>query len=91
MSVKMTIFYPGLQRAVNGRDSVVVHGGTVAECLRSLINQFPAAEEWLFDGQGGLLENVYVHVNAESAAGTGLSRSVTDGDELIIAIQLVGG
>jgi len=91
MRVKVKIFYPSLQQFINKQDLIQVDGSTVGECLDNLIKQFPGAEKWIFDEKGRLLEHVFVFINAESAQKTDLSEPVKDGDELIIAVMILGG
>ncbi len=91
MSVKVNIFYPGLQDYIGNPDQVIVTGATIGECLSNLTKQFPGAEKWLFDEKGRLLENIFVYINAESAQKAKLSDSVKERDELIIAMLLIGG
>ena len=91
MSIRVNIFYPGLQDFIGNPDQVKVAGNTIGGCLGDLIKQFPGAEKWLFDEKGQLLESVFVYINAESARKAKLTDSITEKDELIIAMLLIGG
>jgi molybdopterin converting factor small subunit len=91
VSVRVSIFYPGLREVINNSEQVTVAGATIGECLGDLINQFPGADKWLFDERGQLLEDVFVYINAESARKAALSDPINNGDELIIAMLLIGG
>jgi molybdopterin converting factor small subunit len=91
VSVRVNIFYPGLRDYLYNQDQIDVAGGTIGECLDDLIKKFPGAEKWLFNEQGQILENVFVYINAESARKADLSDPITEGDELIIAMLLIGG
>lgn len=91
MSIKVKIFYPGLQMSLDNLDIVEVDGSTVGECLHSLIRQFPGSEKWIFDQWGQLLEQVFVYINAESPCKADLAAPVREKDDLIIAMMVIGG
>jgi len=91
MSVKINIFYPHLQEFTNHQETVGVEGGTVGECLRHLVNQFPAIESGIFAKDGQLLNYVYLFINGKATYPTDLDLPVNDGDELTIALLLAGG
>jgi hypothetical protein len=63
----------------------------VAECLGDLVRQYPGAEKSLFDERGALQDQVFVFVNAESAQKAALSTRLRRGDELILAVMIIGG
>ena len=90
MSVNITI--PGfLQRATNGIKTAKVHGNTVGECLKKLVELFPPIGNKLLDKQGELLPYVDIRVSGHSAHPEGLAKPVKDGDELYILFILGGG
>lgn len=90
MSVNITI--PGfLQRATNGIKTAKVHGNTVGECLKKLVELFPPIGNELLDKQGELLPYVDIRVSGHSAHPEGLAKPVKDGDELYILFILGGG
>jgi hypothetical protein len=91
MSVKVKIFFPELQRVIDGSDEVQVEGGTVGECLADLVRQFPQARKLLFDPQGKLFKPVYVFVNQEAMYKADLGKKVTDKDKLLLAVLATGG
>jgi molybdopterin synthase sulfur carrier subunit len=91
MSVKVKIFYPALQRLVEGTGEVRVEGATVGECLADLVRRYPDGEPLLFDTRGKLLKPVYVFVNRESMYKADLARPVGENDELILAVLATGG
>lgn len=91
MSVKVRAFYPELQRLTGGSDEIRVDGATVGECLADLVRQYPGVGGLIFDGRGELLKPVYVFVNRESMFKADFARTVTDKDELILAVLATGG
>jgi molybdopterin converting factor small subunit len=91
LSIKVNIFYPKLQQLTGQSSYLEVEGGTVGECLKDLMRQFPGAEKYLFDESGRILKHVIVYINAESSQPPLLSAAVKDGDTLLIAVLVTGG
>ncbi len=91
MTTRIQIFYPAVQAVIGDTKAVKVKGRTVAECLTDLVRQFPATAKWLFDDKGALLDQVFVFINAESAQKAALSTRLHSGDELILAVMIIGG
>ena len=91
MKVKLNLFYPALREFINSPAEIMVSGLTVGECLRDFTRQFPGAERWIFDHRGQLVEQVVVFINAESSRRITLSDPVREGDELILAMLVIGG
>ena len=90
MSVNITI--PGfLKRATNGIKTVEVHGNTVGDCLKKLVELFPLIGNELLDKQGELFPHVDIHVNEHSTHTEGSAKPVKDGDEVYILFILGGG
>ncbi len=90
MSVKVNV--PAyLQPYVGNAESVEVSGSTAAECLTSLVEQYPGMGKMLFAEEGRLLDYVSVYVNGQFAYGEELSRPVSDGGEMHILYILGGG
>lgn len=75
----------------NNQAVVEVSGSTVAECLNQLVRKFPKLKPMLFDKRGRLLNYVGVFVNQEDSYPEELAKPVKDGDELYIALMIVGG
>jgi len=90
MSVKVKI-PPPLRQLAGGKDVADVVGQTVGECLDNLEVQFPGIKQRLYDKQGRLLNYFGVYINSESAYPEELTKPVNDGDELTIAILIIGG
>jgi hypothetical protein len=91
VSVKVQIFYPELQQLLNQPDNFNVEGRNVGECLDDLIKRYPGAGKLLFDKQGKLLKQVYIYVNSEGFNKAEFTQSVSDKDQLIIAVLITGG
>lgn len=80
-----------LQAIADDLKAVEVEGGTVGECLASLVERFPGARKLLFDEGGKLLSYVEVFVNGESAYPQDSAKPVNGGDELYIFFAIAGG
>jgi len=90
MSVKITI--PSyLQPFADNRAVVEVDQSTVAQCLDNLVKQFPEIEKMLFTRNGDLHPYVGIYINGEDAYPEELSKSVKNGDELLIMYIIGGG
>jgi len=75
----------------NELDVVEVQGHTAGDCLRQVVQQYPALKEALFDKKGRLLNVIEIYVNMESAYPEELAKKVKDGDEIHITMMLAGG
>jgi len=75
----------------DGLEVVEVEGRNVGECLKQVVQKYPALREGLFDKKGGLLNVVEVYVNMESAYPEELAKKVSDGDQIHITMMLAGG
>ncbi len=91
MATKIKIFYPDVQHLIGDKDSIMVEGHTVGECLQSLVRKYPEVEKLIFNKQGELLKRVFVYVNIESLYKADLSRPVSDKDEIILTVMIIGG
>ena len=90
MTIKVHL-YSSLQQFTNDRNMVEVSGSTIGECLDDLAKQFPKIKPVLFGKDGKLLEHIFVSVNLKSAYPEELTKVVSDGDELYIALIIAGG
>jgi len=91
MSVAVAIFHPALKKLVGDPEGLQLSGSTVGEALQDLTDRFPGAREMLFNKHGDLLRPVYVFVNQEGMGKAKLSRTLQQGDRLIIAVLASGG
>jgi len=91
MSVRVEIYYPRLKQLTGDPSGLRLEGATVRECLDEMERRFPGARRLLCDERGNFLRQVFVHVNAESAAKPAPDTPLRDGDRLIIAALAVGG
>jgi molybdopterin converting factor small subunit len=80
-----------LRRLSHGAAVANVDGATVGDCLHRLAEQFPGAEEQLFDSDGKLLGYIDVYVNGVSAYPEDLAKPVRDGDEISFVYLMMGG
>ena len=92
MAVRIIIPLPHLREAVDGKDSVLIDGQTVGECLKTLVAHFPRLEPMIFE-QEELLSFVTLLLNGKSLHGEPhpLLLPVVEGDELTIMLLLAGG
>ena len=91
MSVNVRIPAP-LRRLTNGQDKVSAEGGTVAEVVANLDEQYPGISERLCDESGQLRNFVNLYVNGEDVRFLdGLGTSTNSGDEVSIVPAVAGG
>ncbi len=90
MTIKLHL-YSSLQQFTNGRNTVEVSGNTIGESLDDLARQFPKIKPVLFAKDGKLLGHIFVSINLKSAYPEELTKAVSDGDELYIALIIAGG
>jgi molybdopterin converting factor small subunit len=81
-----------LRAATGGASEASVEGGTVAEVLDGLFDQFAELRERISDEQGGLRRFVNVYLSGEDIRFLdGVETSVPDGAELTILPAVAGG
>jgi len=90
MGVKVNLHLT-LRQYTGGREVVEVQGNTVGECLRNLVEMFPAMGPSIFDKKGGLNNIVEIYLNLQSAYPNELVKPVKDGDEIHLTMILSGG
>jgi molybdopterin converting factor small subunit len=91
MSIKIKI-PEYLQDKTGGKSLVDVTGNTLRECLKTLVQCYPALKGEIVDGQGVLLMKWLIFINGKLANASGeLSASVTDGDVIMLVPMVAGG
>ena len=90
MSIKVHI-HPSLQYITDDREVVEVNGSNVGECFKNLVEKYHELDEWLFEEKGKISKYIDIFVNDESAYPEELAKSVKDGDEIYILMQIAGG
>lgn len=90
MSIKVYI-HPSLRHITDDWEVVEVDGSNVGECFENLVAEYPGLDEWLFEEKGKLSKYIEIFVNDESAYPEELVKSVKDGDEIYILMQIAGG
>jgi molybdopterin synthase sulfur carrier subunit len=90
MSVKVHI-HPSLRYITDERETVEVNGSTVGECLSDLVAEYPDLDEWLYEEKKKLSKYIDIFVNDESAYPEELKKTVKEGDEIYILMQIAGG
>jgi len=88
MSVSIKIG-PAYREFSNGRESVVVEGGTVRACLDALIALFPIFRDLLFDGEGALA-SIVIH-KGEVMVRSRFDEPVEDGSVIDVLPMVSGG
>ncbi len=91
MTAQIKIFYPHLQQYTGQKETVMVNGSTIGECLDQLVKQFPDIEKGIFDENGQLLKYIYLIINGKFNYSIDLAMPVYEGDEITIALLLAGG
>ena len=88
MSIKATL-HPFLN---DGKElQLEVSGNTVGECLKEILQQYPAMEKKMFDKKGRIKGYVEVLVNDQGIGADELAYGVKDGDSMTIIVYLSGG
>lgn len=90
MSIDVNI-PPLFQYCTNSKEAVTVNGNTVGECLKQLVEQFPAIEKTLFDERGELFAYLTIFINERVAYPEKLTMPVKDRDKIYIVPVIVGG
>ncbi len=79
-----------LQPYMGNKESLIVEGNTVRECLHNLIAQFPEIEKMLFDEKKRLLDYISIFIAGDVAYDDQMDIPVKDGDILNI-LYIIGG
>jgi sulfur-carrier protein len=83
---------PVLRPSVGGEKELSATGASVAEILRSVVEQHPETESQLFGPDGALNRYVNVYLNDEDVRVLGgLDTAVGDDDTLVILPAMAGG
>jgi molybdopterin converting factor small subunit len=90
MSVEINL-PPVLQAMVDDVRQIDVAGGTVGECLQSLVQKYPQLKSKLFNRKNGLPNGINIFVNGENAYPQPLSKKVKEGDKVYISYIVLGG
>ena len=72
------------------KESVVVKGNTIGECLKDLTVKYPALKKMLFEDSGKLHDYVSIYAGGDIIYADGMDKSVKDGDMLTI-LYIIGG
>ena len=68
-----------------------VTGSNPLECLRVMVERYPAMRKWVYDKDGKLLGLMQFFVNGEKLLMSEYSKPLQDGDELYIFFATGGG
>jgi molybdopterin converting factor small subunit len=73
------------------RDSVLVNGKTVGECLERLVTEYPDIRKMIFAPDGKLHGYVSVFAGGAMSAAEDLSQPIKDGETLHVLYVIGGG
>lgn len=81
-----------LRQYTNGQAEVAVSGTNVASAMRNLVEQYPALEQHLYDGDGELRAFVNLFLGENNTRDLqGLETPLSEGDTLRIIPSIAGG
>ena len=81
-----------LRQYTNGQADVAVSGPNVAAAMRDLVEQFPALEQHLYNGDGEMRAFVNLFLGEENTRDLqGLDTPLREGDTLRIVPSIAGG
>jgi adenylyltransferase/sulfurtransferase len=84
-------FNPFLAKYTGGQRSTEVNGGTVGECLKDIVSQFPNTGKALFDETGKLRPQFTILANGELIYAKELDKPISDGGKITIISMFGGG
>jgi molybdopterin converting factor small subunit len=90
MAVEINI-PPVMQALVNGISRINVNGATIGECLKEMLQNYPALKPKLNDKDGHLPKGINIFLNGVNAYPNPLSKPVHDGDKIHISYVVLGG
>jgi molybdopterin converting factor small subunit len=90
MTVEINI-PPVLQALVNGISRIDVNGGTIGECLKEMVQKYPALKPKLYDKNGNLPKGISIFINGTNTYPEPLTKPVRDGDKIHISHIILGG
>jgi len=81
-----------LRQYTNGQADVAVSGSNVAAAMRNLVEQFPALEQHLYNGDGEMRAFVNLFLGENNTRDLqGLETPLNEGDTLRIIPSIAGG
>ena len=81
-----------LRQYTNGQAEVAVSGSNVAAAMRNLVEQFPALEQHLYNGDGEMRAFVNLFLGENNTRDLqGFETPLSKGDTLLIIPSIAGG
>jgi len=81
-----------LRQYTNGQAEVAVRGSNVASAMRNLVEQYPALEQHLYNGDGEMRAFVNLFLGENNTRDLqGLETPLSEGDTLRIIPSIAGG
>lgn len=90
MAVEINI-PPVLQALVSGISRIDVNGATIGDCLKEMLQNYPALKTKLYEKDGNLRKGINIFINGVSAYPNPLPKPVHDGDKIHISHVVLGG
>lgn len=82
----------GLLSQVTGwQDTLETKGQTPLQCLQELEARFPDIRRWIYDKEGRMWARLQVFVNGKMLQSDDFTRSLQEGDELFLLLNISGG
>jgi len=79
------------QPVVHGAKTIDVEGNTIDECLKALIDRYPALEKLMYDSKNALSSCLMVSLNGQAVPPGEMNRPVKNNDEIFPFIMIGGG
>ena len=81
-----------LRQYTNGQAEVAVSGSNVAAAMRNLVEQFPALEQHIYNGDGQMRAFVNLFLGEDNTRDLqGLETPLSEGDTLRLIPSIAGG
>ncbi len=88
----ITIYLPAYLRPyADEKESIIVHGSTIKECLDNLLKLYPALNKMVFDRDGELHTYVSIFAANEIVYSDQLNKPIKDRETIHILYVIGGG
>ena len=89
--VKLSYLLRQLSELQGESDVFEVSASNALDCLRVMVERYPKMRKWVYDKDGKLLGLMQFFVNGEKLLLSEYSKTLKDGDELLIFFAIGGG
>ena len=88
----ITVYLPAYLRPyADDKESIIVQGSTIKECLNNLLKLYPALNKMVFDRDGELHTYVSIFAANEIVYSDQLDKPIKDGETIHILYVIGGG